>query len=138
VSILLSSKARQHNQKPTALRQPGATGADLATANYLWFQLLRASWVGGGWVPRRLKIRVSVVRFRPWPPLNQQLPCSAYRANCPEALDPRADMRGARAAIVKCLLCRPTLLGYDAWCSPALTTCICACYTESLDNRASN
>jgi hypothetical protein len=56
------------NQNATTLHQPRATEGKRATSTSMRIQPLKSFWVGPGWVPGRLKIRVSVVQFHPWPP----------------------------------------------------------------------
>src|SRR5476651_145760 len=64
------SEASLRNQNATNLAQLGATWPDLRRGAFQSIQLPRASWVAAGWVRARLKIRVSVVQFHPWPPSN--------------------------------------------------------------------
>jgi hypothetical protein len=59
-----------HNQNATTLLQPTPTAANRAASGSEGNQALKASVVGAGSGPERLKIRVSVVRFRPWPPFS--------------------------------------------------------------------
>jgi hypothetical protein len=61
------------NQNATTRHQPRATGAKLGTSTSVGIQALRAFWVAVGRVRGRLKIRVSVVRFHPWPPSNHPI-----------------------------------------------------------------